>query len=150
MASMAQSMASANASQASDSASIQGSASGSASVAAADMENFQKFQNAYAAVKKAYGMKASGVQNLPSDALLLDSGATWHITGKDAKKALSQPRVVTTVQGDVEVTEGGSIANSQLQLRSTDAAKTEAIPAPGGPEVGALGKLIKDYRLFFT
>ena len=53
-----------------------------AAVAASDVENFQKFQAAHAAIKKAYGLKAMR-PGLTSDSLLLDSGATWHITGKE-------------------------------------------------------------------
>ena len=88
-----------------------------------------------------------------SDSLLLDSGATWHITGKDSQvHPLSHPVTVSAVQGEVKVEEGGLISNQQLHERTAPDSSTnlEAIHVPGAPEVGALGKLIKDYKLSFT
>ena len=121
------------------------------SASAADVESFRRFQAAHAAVKKAYGMKAANFSQ--SDALLLDSGATWHITGQKHAQVhpLAQPVTISTVQGDVQVGECATIANNQLQsLINADNSNLEAIHVPGAPEVGSLGKLIKDYKLTFT
>ena len=102
------------------------------------------YQRAHALLKQQFGLSACGM-TVRDDDLLLDSGATFHFSGRrDNVRPLEKPVEIWAATGPVVLTEGTTLHNSQLPA-PLDACYTE-----GAPDAAALGRLIRQYKLNFS
>ena len=122
-------------------------AEGGAHVASAmpvESQQHAAFGRAQALLRQQFGLEACATR-MRDDELLLDSGATYHFSGRrEGIRLLDKPIDIWTAVGPTQFTEQTQICNGQL------AAPLEACYSEGAPDAAALGKLIREYKLHYS
>jgi len=120
-------------------------ASAAASTALPESAQHAAFQRAQALLKQQFGLEACARQPRDDDDLLLDSGATFHFSGRRRSvRPIDEPINIWTATGPVQFTESTQMCNAQLPE------PLEACFSEGAPDAAGMGKLIKQYKLHFS
>ena len=101
-------------------------------------EEFQRYLAAQTLIKNAYGCRAdSTIASIASDLVLLDTGSTFHFTGKVGEGGIvdAPPVNVTTAAGEE------AFDNGETTIENSQVGTLKAKYAPGALSAAGMGKL---------